>query len=136
MLSVAMVQRLLPVIALFMALGLSRVALAQDRAETEIRYLLDYVARSQCTFVRNGTAHDPADAADHLRLKYQRGSRYVNSAEQFVDRLASKSSLSGNPYMVNCGGRTEPTRDWLLRALTEYRQRMETTPGQPAATAG
>ncbi len=112
-------------LALVLGCGLALPGLADNdpRTAVEIEYLLDYVSTSGCRFIRNGSAHDPADAADHLRLKYSRGKRYVNSAEQFIDRLASESSWTGKPYSVDCNGRTEPSRDWLYRALTEYRQR-------------
>jgi hypothetical protein len=114
-----MKARLLPPLALLGLLLLSRGAAADT--EAEIQYLLEFVATSQCTFVRNGTEHDSEDAADHLRLKYNRGTRYVNSAEQFIDRLASESSWTGRDYTVTCDGATEPSADWLHRALTEYR---------------
>lgn len=94
-----------------------------DQAATEINYLLDYVAASGCTFVRNGDAHEAADAADHLRLKYDRGERYADTAENFIDRLATESSWSGDPYTVTCGRVTEPSGEWLHRALDEYRAR-------------
>ncbi len=113
------------VLAVLLGCGpILRVAAESDaRTAAEIDYLLDYVSTSGCTFIRNDSAHDPADAADHLRLKYSRGKRYVNSAEQFIDRLASESSWSGKPYSVDCDGRTEPSREWLYRALTQYRER-------------
>ena len=98
---------------------LSRGAAADT--EAEIQHLLEFVAASQCTFVRNGTEHDSEDAADHLRLKYRRGARYVNSAEQFIDRLASESSWTGRDYTVTCDGVTEPSAEWLHRALADYR---------------
>jgi hypothetical protein len=93
-----------------------------DTSAAEIAYLLEFVAESGCTFIRNGSEHDPAEAADHLRLKYSRGARYVSSAEQFIDRIASKSSWSGQPYTVNCDGSTEPSGRWLHRALDDYRR--------------
>ena len=110
--------------ALFLAGGLllSATALAEaDQAEVEIQYLLEFVASSGCNFVRNGEAHDSADAADHLRLKYSNGRRYADTAEHFIDRLASKSSWSGKTYTVTCGDVTEPSGDWLHRALDDYR---------------
>ncbi len=109
-------------IALLLALASGGTALADDTAAREIDYLLTFVAESGCIFVRNDKEHDSADAADHLRLKYSRGSRYVNSAEQFIDRLASESSWSGKPYTVTCDGRTEPAGAWLHRALADYRK--------------
>ena len=94
---------------------------ADTDADTEVNYLLEFVASSSCEFQRNDSRHDPGSAADHLRLKYNRGKRYVNSAEQFIDRLASESSWTGKPYAVTCDGVEEPTADWLHRALDQYR---------------
>ena len=48
--------------------GLLFTALAgagEETADSEIRYLLDYVAGSGCVFLRNGDSHDASDAADH-----------------------------------------------------------------------
>lgn len=109
-------------LTLLLALASGRGALADDTTEREIDHLLTFVEKSGCIFVRNDTEHDSADAADHLRLKYSRGSRYVNSAEQFIDRLASESSWSGKPYTVTCDGRTETAGVWLHRALADYRK--------------
>jgi hypothetical protein len=104
------------------ALALPGAATAGAETEQEVEYLLEFVASSGCTFVRNGDDHDSADAADHLRLKYSRGKRYVGSAEQFIDRLATESSWSGDPYTVTCEGNTQTSAHWLHRALAEYRQ--------------
>ena len=114
----------LPSLLLVSSLLMSAAVMARaDQAETEINYLLDYVAASGCTFVRNGDAHDSADAADHLRMKYDRGERYADTAENFIDRLATESSWSGDPYTVTCGQVTEPSGAWLHRALDTYRAR-------------
>ena len=113
---------------LALALALPGAATAGAETEQEVEYLLEFVAGSGCTFVRNGDDHDSADAADHLRLKYSRGKRYAGSAEQFIDRLATESSWSGDPYTVICEGETQTSAQWLHRALAEYRQR-------PVATA-
>jgi hypothetical protein len=116
-------------LALVLALAWPAQAAPESVAETEIQYLLEFVADSNCDFIRNGTSHESAEAADHLRLKYSRGRKYAGTAEQFIDRLASESSWTGKPYMVNCGGRTEPVRDWLHRALADYRSTPAVKPG-------
>jgi hypothetical protein len=103
-------------------LALPAALTAGSEADTEIDYLLEFVATSGCVFVRNGDEHDAADAADHLRLKYSRGKRYVESAENFIDRLATESSWSGEPYMIICDGASLPSAQWLYRALADYRQ--------------
>ena len=91
--------------------------------ELEINALINDVASSGCDFQRNGTVHASADAADHLRLKYSRGKRYVDSTEQFIDRLATESSWTGKPYTVICDGVEEPSGEWLHRRLQERRER-------------
>ena len=122
--------------ALLLILALALPGTAGETAEAEINYLLDFVSGSGCTFTRNGTDHQSADAADHLRLKYSRGKRWVDSAEDFIDRLASESSFSGEAYTATCDGNTEPSRDWLQRALQDYRKEAAdpveaTPPGVP-----
>ena len=104
---------------------LSGNALAKISAEEDanIQYLFDFVAASGCTFIRNGRDNNPEAAADHLRLKYGRGKRHVNSAEQFIDRLASESSWTGKKYTVNCNGEIRESGSWLHKALGEYRER-------------
>ena len=96
--------------------------LAAGTAEEEVEYLINQVAESGCTYTRNGSEHPSTDAADHLRLKYRRGKKYVNSAEQFIDRLATESSWSGKPYTMTCEGTVSSSAAWLHQALREHRQ--------------
>ena len=100
---------------------LASPALADETTEAEIQHLLAFVAASGCDFERNGSVHDPESAADHLRLKYRRGGKYVNSAEQFIDRLATESSWTGRAYTVTCEGVTQPSGEWLHTELDAYR---------------
>ena len=39
-------------------------------------------------------------ARDHLQMKRERGKRYYDSTEEYIDRIASKSSWSGKPYKI------------------------------------
>lgn len=95
------------------------VAVAED---VEVVYLLDWVAASDCTFIRNGDAHEAVEASEHLAMKYRRVRRWIDSADEFIDRIASGSSISGSDYLVQCPGIAEQTsRAWLSQALTEYR---------------
>jgi len=108
----------LPTLILASLLGLAPAALAQT--DKRVEYLLDYIADSGCTFVRNSERHDAEDAAKHLRAKYEQDMRHIKTAEQFIDRLASTSALSGQPYVVTCGGKTQTSREWLHEALITY----------------
>ena len=96
-------------------------ALADTAADTEIRALIQAVAESGCEFNRNGSLHSAEAAAEHLELKYSRGKRYANSAEAFIDRLASKSSWSGKPYQMICDGEVHPAGNWLTATLATIR---------------
>lgn len=88
----------------------------------EVDYLINAVSESGCNFVRNGKEHTASDAVDHLQMKARRGKRYYDSADEFIDRIASKSSWSGKPYMIQCDGQPAVTAaDWFTRVLTEYR---------------
>ena len=94
---------------------------AEADADTEIRALIQAVAESECEFNRNGSLHSAEAAAAHLELKYSKGKRYAESAEAFIERLASKSSWSGKPYQMICDGQTQPTGDWLTATLQDIR---------------
>lgn len=96
-------------------------------AQAEINYLLRFVATSGCEFYRNGSWFDASKAQAHLREKYQflvKTDR-IHSAEDFIELAATKSSLSGEPYRVRCGGGEPATANqWLHAALVALR-----TPG-------
>lgn len=117
---------------LALVLGAIPLAHAAQDVETEVSHLLSFVADSGCSFVRNGEEHSSEDAADHLRMKFKRGRRYVDTTEDFIDRLASESSWSGKPYTVQCGDSVEPSGAWLHRELATFRQSDSTTGGTTA----
>ena len=98
-------------------------ALLADDQDPEIDHLLGAIGDSECVFIRNGTRHDAEKAEEHLRMKYRRGRRYASSAEEFIERLASKSSMTRKRYMMDCPGvEAEPAGDWLTRRLEEFRR--------------
>lgn len=92
--------------------------------EKEILHLLVYLENSGCEFNRNGSWYSPDEAVKHIEKKY----RYlikiglINSAEQFIDRAASESSMSGRSYLVRCGD-SEPVRSsiWFTDELKKFR---------------
>lgn len=89
----------------------------------EIDHLLNFIAGSPCAFVRNGVAYDGAQAVDHIKDKYEYYREDISSAEDFIALAASKSAMSGKPYLVTCDGTTEPAADWITRELNAFRQR-------------
>lgn len=96
--------------------------LADDATmNAEIDFLLEAVAESSCVFVRNGKEHAAPDAKKHLQTKRKRGRKYFDTAEEFIDRLASRSSFSGKDYMIRCGDETSTAGAWFSSALARYR---------------
>lgn len=101
-------------------------AMSQD-TRAEIDKLLNHVEQSECTFIRNGSEHPAAKARAHLELKLDRGSKYVNSTEDFIDRLATKSSWTGKAYQIRCPSDSGSTvtvtsADWFYGVLKDIRQ--------------
>ena len=111
-------------ISIVLGLWLPAIAVAStDSAEAEIEYLVSAIGSSDCTFIRNGKRHDAEDAEAHLRMKYRRGKRYAPTAEKFIERLASASSMSKKPYYIECpGSQPVPSGDWLMAHLNDYRE--------------
>ncbi len=103
----------------FILLFAGNVVFAGDNEE--IDYLLSYLADSGCTFVRNGEEHEAKEARDHLEMKYNYAKRRIKTAEVFIDKIASKSSLSRKPYEVRCGDVETPSKQWLEEALAVHR---------------
>ena len=94
------------------------------QARREIEQLIDALGTSGCEFQRNGTWYPPAKAREHLRRKYDylRRRDLVASAEQFIERAATSSSMSGKAYSVRCPGQAAvPSAQWLGARLSTLR---------------
>lgn len=108
-------------VPLLLAFALSPALAEEEAMNAEIDFLLQSVATSSCTFIRNGKEHNAADASDHLQMKRRRGKRYFDSTEEFIERLASKSSWSGKVYRIRCGSEEVDAADWFNARLAEQR---------------
>jgi hypothetical protein len=114
--------------SVFLALGLMTASGARAEpptgVQTEVNYLLGSVADSGCEFYRNGTWHDAKAARTHMLDKYEylAARDLVRSTEQFIDRAASHSSVSGRPYEIRCnGGPAVTSKQWLQEKLARFR---------------
>ncbi len=68
---------------------------------TRIEALITGVEKAHgLVFIRNGSEHDGAAAAAHLRMKWKQAGSRVRTAEDFIKVCASKSSLSGRAYQI------------------------------------
>jgi hypothetical protein len=98
----------------------AHAALLPPAARAEIVSLLSRLAASGCEFRRNGSWYSGAEAQAHLRRKldYLVDKGAIASTEQFIERAASKSSVSGEAYQVKCGGNPPvPSSTWLFAEL-------------------
>src|SRR5664279_5740197 len=79
--------------------------------QREVNFLLSYIGSSGCEFYRNGTWSDSKTAQTHLRDKYNYlvARNQINTTEDFIERAATESSLSGQSYL-SLIHISEPTR--------------------------
>jgi hypothetical protein len=88
----------------------------------KIEYLIRSVAELRdAKFIRNGRSHDSQAAAKHLRAKLKAAGSRVKSAEDFIDKCASGSSMTGRPYRIRfAGGHEVEAREFFRQKLAEY----------------
>ena len=90
----------------------------------EIDQLLGRLEASGCRFNRNGSWYPAAEAKAHLlrKLQYFDDRSGVASAEQFIELAASRSSVSGKAYLVQCAAEQPVESEaWLTTRLREMR---------------
>jgi len=112
---------------------------AQESPLTEkqkIEALIAHVANLEnATFIRNGEEYPPADAADHMRTKLDYAGSRVKTALQFIEHIASKSSMSGEPYLIRFDDGREvesgPYLTGVLRHLEKPAEEPVETAAQP-----
>ena len=126
--------RAIPGLALALALAAPAQAAPSAQAERETEQLIQALAGSGCKFERNGSWYDADEAQAHLRKKlaYLRKRDLADTAELFIERAASQSSLSGKPYHVRCGGgAATPAAAWLRARLVQLRNAKPPSPATP-----
>ena len=102
---------------LFSGLGFSGFAQTPAASEKEkIASLIAVIEKLEgAKFIRNGTEYDGKAAAEHLRLKWSKAGSKVKTAEDFIDRCAAKSSMSGKPYQIRFADGTVKEAGEFLR---------------------
>ena len=93
------------------------------QTKAEIDELIFFVQTSGVRFIRNGTEYSGAEAAQHLRDKLEKAGDRIKTTDDFITGVASKSYISGKPYLVKfADGHTQLTADWLRAHLAEIRK--------------
>jgi hypothetical protein len=96
-------------------------------SEEEHRLITALIQRVQgmhaMKFVRNGEPHDAREAAEHLEAKYRHFRKEIVTAEDFIERCATRSEVTGQPYMVQLAdGKAREARGFMLQELHRLRQ--------------
>lgn len=111
------------VAALIVLALLAGTANAQNDIEkNKIEFLISSVENlKDAKFIRNGSVYDGQEAANHLRMKLQ-NVLAVKTADDFIRLIASKSSVSGKPYLIRLpDGKTITSEKYFRDKLNEYR---------------
>lgn len=87
----------------------------------KINYLLNIIEKSKYTFIRNGENFSGVEAADHLRTKLDYAYNEIETAKEFIEHLATKSSMSGEYYLVVINKKKHRLGKWLTGKLKNYK---------------
>jgi len=70
------------------------------------------------TFIRNGSEYSAKDAAKFLRAKWHSEKKEVNTPADFIEKVATRSSTTGKPYLIRSkDGKETPCADYLRKLL-------------------
>ncbi|NDF11659.1 MAG: hypothetical protein EB060_02445 [Proteobacteria bacterium] len=100
-------------------LNIAGVAFAKELTESDkITYLLNTVGNAHVMFQRNGKNYSATEAKDHLKMKLDKAGDRIKTADAFIDYIASKSSMTGEPYyIILADGKKVPSAEWLHAKL-------------------
>jgi hypothetical protein len=113
-------------LACLLAFPMTRM-FAGEPLEQTVNYLIRCIETSNATFIRNGTEHTSVEAAKHIKAKYEHFKAQIKTPEDFIRLSASKSFLTGKPYLVRTSNGKEVRLDaWLTEALKAHQ-----TPTRP-----
>ena len=98
-----------------------------SKEEARIHSLIYEIEQLDGVFIRNGKKHSPEQASAHIRMKLENAMKSWFApekdqwtAELFIEKIASKSSISGKPYQIKLQtGQTVDAGDWLRERLND-----------------
>jgi hypothetical protein len=113
---------LLTLMVLLLTAPVSAAAQQSEDLDTTIQHLITYVRESDVTFERNISRHDSVEAAAHIEKKYQHFRDDIDTPEQFIERCATASLVTGKQYLIiDSQGDEIPAGEWLNTELARYR---------------
>mgnify|MGYP001073101015 CR=1 FL=1 len=109
---------------LFGASALLAQATPSAAEEKLIDTLIQRVSKMNAmVFLRNGNEYNAADAAKHMQAKYDYFKKELATAEDFIERCASRSEMTGQAYKVKLNdGAVRDANEFLNSELRALRQ--------------
>jgi hypothetical protein len=84
--------------------------------EKQIEALITTIERmTDAAFIRNGRPYGAAAAAEFLRRKWRHQEADIRTAEDFIEKAASFSSTTGQPYLIRLSNGRETSCSTFLR---------------------
>lgn len=89
--------------------------------QQKIDYLIKCVEDlKSAKFNRNGTLYDAKAAASHLKMKRDKAGNSIKTVDDFIYKVASTSSTTGNDYKIVYDSGVEiPAKDFYLKCLKD-----------------
>jgi hypothetical protein len=73
-------------------------------------------------FIRNGENHTKDEAVRHLLSKYEKAKKKIATPEDFIEKIASRSYLSGKDYLIRFpDNKTVPAADFFKLELEKIK---------------
>jgi hypothetical protein len=90
----------------------------------KIEALIQHVEQlTDAVFIRNNTAYKAKIAAHFLRGKWRAKQDEITTVQDFIEKVASVSSTSGQPYRIRFpDGHEVPSKDYLHTVLQQLEQ--------------
>lgn len=111
--------------------------------EKKINLLLEAVEKSEAVFIRNGEEHSSKKARSHLEFKYNKaknmfwffGPSKNITAKEFIEKIASKSSTTGDLYKIKPqeSAIPIPASEWLMDKLNTIEKTLKEKSSQSAS---
>jgi hypothetical protein len=105
---------------------MSLVVISADpdaKSKVEIDHILEFIKNSDVIFIRNGKEYPVADGLKHIQKKYDHFKSKIITCEDFIEKSATKSEMSGDAYQVKLKDNTKiDCAKWLLMELKIFRE--------------
>jgi hypothetical protein len=102
--------------------------------KARIDYLLDRVSNSPYNFLRNGSRYTGIQAKGHFEWKYSLNRGQIKTAEDFINKVATRSKISGQSYLMeHPDGRRYLLRDLLITELERFNRALKEEREAPSA---